>query len=86
MMAGGQSRTSPPVMPAKAGIHALQAGHAPGFFSRDVSKELLFFEKKRSKKNFAPAGVGTTGANARRTKSFLLLFFKKEALRSNNTP
>jgi hypothetical protein len=43
---------------------------------------LLFFEKKRSKKNFATldrAGFTATGPFS---KSFLLLFFKKEALSS----
>jgi hypothetical protein len=39
---------------------------------------LLFCEQKRSKKNFCPAGCGVGRANSRRSKSFLLLFFKKE--------
>jgi len=38
------------------------------------------FLKKRSKKFLFAAGPGSTGANAPRTESFLLLFFKKEAL------
>jgi hypothetical protein len=36
--------------------------------------------KKRSKKLSFTVGAGPAGANARRTESFLLLFFKKEAL------
>jgi hypothetical protein len=36
--------------------------------------------KKRSKKLLFTAGSGPAAANARRSKSFLLLFFKKEAL------
>jgi hypothetical protein len=39
-----------------------------------------FFEKKEAKKLLLTAGRGRADANARRTKSFLLLFFKKEAL------
>jgi hypothetical protein len=39
-----------------------------------------FFEKKEAKKLLFTAGVGASRANARRSKSFLLLFFKKEAL------
>jgi hypothetical protein len=37
------------------------------------------FLKKSNQKTFAPAGFGPGVAPARRTKSFLLLFFKKEA-------
>jgi hypothetical protein len=36
--------------------------------------------KKRSKKTFGPAGVGAGRASAARSKSFLVLFFKKEPL------
>jgi hypothetical protein len=36
--------------------------------------------KKRSKKLLVTAGFDSGVAKARRTKSFLLLFFKKEAL------
>jgi len=39
-----------------------------------------FFEKKEAKKLSLNAGRGRGSANARRTESFLLLFFKKEAL------
>jgi hypothetical protein len=39
-----------------------------------------FFEKKEAKKLLLTGGRGPTGATARRGKSFLLLFFKKEAL------
>jgi hypothetical protein len=35
---------------------------------------------KKKQKNFGPAGCGYIRANAHRTRSFLLLFFKKEAL------
>jgi hypothetical protein len=35
---------------------------------------------KKKQKNFAPAGCGDIRADTRRNKSFLLLFFKKEAL------
>jgi hypothetical protein len=42
-------------------------------------KSLLFFEKKRSKKNFDSRICGTAGAPAG-SKSFLVLFFKKELL------
>jgi hypothetical protein len=46
-----------------------------------------FFEKKEAKKLSFPAGFGSSGANAPKSKSFLLpqagsLFFKKEALSS----
>ncbi len=44
------------------------------------SKQALLFVNKKKQKNFAPGGVGDWVATARRTKSFLLLFFKKEAL------
>jgi len=43
-------------------------------------KESASFLKKRSKKLLFTVGVGECGAGARRTESFLLLFFKKEAL------
>jgi hypothetical protein len=36
--------------------------------------------KKSNQKTFAPAGFGAGVAKARRSESFLLLFFKKEAL------
>jgi hypothetical protein len=36
--------------------------------------------KKRSKKLLLSAGVGAAVAGARRTESFLVLFFKKEPL------
>jgi hypothetical protein len=36
--------------------------------------------KKEAKKTLITAGFGAGGARARRSKSFLLLFFKKEAL------
>jgi hypothetical protein len=36
--------------------------------------------KKSNQKTFAPGGFGNGVAKARRSKSFLLLFFKKEAL------
>jgi hypothetical protein len=39
----------------------------------------FFFEKKKQK-TFAPGGVGDAVAKTRRTKSFLVLFFKKEPL------
>jgi hypothetical protein len=48
--------------------------------SQGGKEGLLFCEQKRSKKNFGPAGCGKGGANARKSESFLLLFFKKEAL------
>jgi len=41
-----------------------------------------FFEKKEAKKLLLNAGCGPAVARARRTESFLLLFFKKEALAS----
>jgi hypothetical protein len=44
----------------------------------EVSKR-FFFEKKKQKTSIN-WGRARVGANARRTKSFLLLFFKKEAL------
>jgi hypothetical protein len=46
---------------------------------RKAKKALLFVNKKKQK-NFAPGGVGTALVKSRRRKSFLLLFFKKEAL------
>jgi hypothetical protein len=36
----------------------------------------FFFEKKKQK-TFALAGIGTSRANARRSKSFLVTFFQK---------
>jgi hypothetical protein len=42
-----------------------------------------FFEKKEAKKLLLQAGLGRAGFAAPRTKSFLLLFFKKEALNSS---
>jgi hypothetical protein len=50
---------------------------------RKASKN-FFFEKKKQK-TFIPAGCGAAVANARKSKSFLLLFFKKEALSSRAT-
>ncbi len=47
---------------------------------KDRKKALLFCEQKRSKKNFLHCGPWHLRASAPRTKSFLLLFFKKEAL------
>jgi ribosomal protein L15 len=48
---------------------------------KEISKvSASFFEKKEAKKLSLTAGRGRAGANARRTESFLLLFFKKEAL------
>jgi hypothetical protein len=43
-------------------------------------KEEVTFLKKSNQKTFAPGGFSPAGASARRSKSFLLLFFKKEAL------
>jgi len=45
----------------------------------EVKEEVTFFEKKVTKKTSRPAGAGIGVATARRTESFLLLFFKKEA-------
>jgi hypothetical protein len=39
-----------------------------------------FFFEKKNQKTFGPGGVGDGGATAPRSESFLLLFFKKEAL------
>jgi hypothetical protein len=52
------------------------------------SKALLFVNKKKycagsGKKTFGPAGCGDDDATARKTKSFLVLFFKKELLPLN---
>jgi hypothetical protein len=41
---------------------------------------------KKVQKNFCPAGAGDVVATARSSKSFLLLFFKKEALPSAFKP
>jgi len=46
-----------------------------------VKKELLFLKKKKQK-NFRSGGRWHAPAIARSSKSFLLLFFKKEALPS----
>jgi hypothetical protein len=43
-------------------------------------EDVTFFEKKVTKKTFAPGGCGNAVATAPRSESFLLLFFKKEAL------
>jgi len=46
-------------------------------------QESSFFEKKEAKKllvRFAPCGPATGPHGAKRTKSFLVLFFKKERL------
>jgi hypothetical protein len=48
----------------------------------DKESEALLFVNKKKQKNFVLAGVGNAVATARRTKSFLLLFFKKERLSS----
>jgi hypothetical protein len=45
-----------------------------------LRKASASFLKKRSKKLPFTAGCGSAVAKARRSKSFLLLFFKKEAL------
>jgi hypothetical protein len=55
------------------------------FICRNISlrgKEVIasFFEKKEAKKLLLNVGRDRAGATARRSKSFLLLFFKKEAL------
>jgi hypothetical protein len=42
-------------------------------------RKRFFFEKKKQK-TFGPAGLGTTSPQPPVSKSFLLLFFKKEAL------
>jgi hypothetical protein len=46
-------------------------------------KDLLFLKKKpgrpQSKKTFCPAGLGKSGAKARRTKSFFGYFFFKKS-------
>jgi hypothetical protein len=42
--------------------------------------ESASFLKKRSKKLFPTVGFGNAGATTRRSKSFLVLFFKKEHL------
>jgi hypothetical protein len=39
--------------------------------------------KKKQEKKFAPAGCGNSVATPRRSKSFLVLFFKKEPLPSS---
>jgi fructoselysine-6-P-deglycase FrlB-like protein len=39
-----------------------------------------FFEKKEAKKRLLTVGCGSSRASGTRSKSFLLLFFKKEAL------
>jgi hypothetical protein len=42
-------------------------------------KSLLFFEKKRSKKNFVPVGCGNAGATRREAEqSFFASFFSKK--------
>jgi hypothetical protein len=43
-------------------------------------EELLFCEQKRSKKNFASLDRAGVTARGPTSESFLLLFFKKEAL------
>jgi hypothetical protein len=59
----------------------LRAHHPRHAFGKGAYKvaSSYFFEKS-NQKTFGPAGFGTAIAKARRTKSFLLLFFKKEAL------
>jgi hypothetical protein len=46
---------------------------------KKVRKALLFLKKKQQK-NSGPAGCGNGGEPSPTSKSFLLLFFKKEAL------
>jgi hypothetical protein len=41
-------------------------------------KSLLFFEKKRSKKNFVPAFVAPHVPHTQGAKVFLVLFFQKK--------
>jgi hypothetical protein len=48
--------------------------------ARGRKQALLFLEKKEAKKLSFTAGCGAFRANSHRTESFLLLFFKKEAL------
>jgi hypothetical protein len=43
-------------------------------------KQERAFLKKSAAKNFCSCGLGRCHAPARKSKSFLLLFFKKEAL------
>jgi hypothetical protein len=46
-------------------------------------EDVTFFEKKVTKKTFAPGGSGAVIAKARRTESFFASFFsKKEVLSS----
>jgi hypothetical protein len=45
-----------------------------------MKKASASFLKKRSKKLLLVAGGGIDGARTPRSRSFLLLFFKKEAL------
>jgi hypothetical protein len=74
------------VMPAKAGIHDFpeQTRSSPRRpMPIERKKALLFCEQKRSKKNFdSPRASATPAPTPAVTKSFLLLFFKKEALSS----
>jgi hypothetical protein len=46
----------------------------------EEGKKALLFLKKKKQKNFCSWGLWHAHANAPRSKSFLLLFFKKEAL------
>jgi hypothetical protein len=60
--------------------------HVPAAFKnlKSSKKALLFVNKKNRaagrQKNFASCGLWRAHARAPRSKSFLLLFFKKEAL------
>jgi hypothetical protein len=44
------------------------------------NQELLFLQKKKQKNSYLLRDVATPEPHPARTKSFLLLFFKKEAL------
>jgi hypothetical protein len=50
-----------------------------GKYVASSERKRFFFEKKKQK-TFAPAGFGTTPPQPPVNESFLLLFFKKEAL------
>jgi hypothetical protein len=54
----------------------MAAGGLRSLHIEDVSKR-FFFEKKKQKTS-GPAGCGTSQAGGTMSKSFLVLFFKKE--------
>jgi hypothetical protein len=80
---GQVRRRSPiPVVGAKATIHALRTRRLSIIMIGriELEKALLFLQKKQQKNSPFPEALAPAGQQPAISKSFLLLFFKKEAL------